>query len=628
MVEHAPKAVTLKRDVGWLGSFAMGYGDVGADIFIAIGIVFLYAAGAAPIAFLIAALAYVCIGLVYAELSSVYPYAGGCYLFATKAFNSLIGFIAGWAIMLDYTVNTSLFALAAAGYVKFLLPEIFMGALSIFGLKIPMIGILASVMVIALLFLNYVGIKYSVNFLIMLVIFGVSIITLILMLGYLLTFDPSTFLSQVKIFGNDEIFPEVKYLFPNGAELNNFLYGITIAMISFIGIESISQGAEETRKPYKWIPRAAKLSVIVVVLSVLLMAVLAGGSMDWRKVTLSYENSVAVLVSTFPVVGGFLSVFVAVAAIILCIASSNTGVIGVSRLTASMSKFRLLPRWFYFIHPKYRTPTRTIFIFGGIGAALTLIGDIPFVASIYNFGALLSYMILMMSFLALRIKGRDIYRHWKVPLNIKIGSKSKKMELPIVGIFGLVLTSALWILVVLLHPNALQFGTIWIAMGLILYYVFRRTNRLQISSKEESDWVIPGSYIMEATILVDPMGEYQEALEDMIKRCYDKRFKIKLLSIIPEEFLSEDRIGLTKLISSVQYELDEMANRLRRKGYAVSTDVFIGNLGRAIDHEITNLNVDFVVYIRHTIKEKMSGKNHSEILEKLFHKYPGRIIIM
>ncbi|MCX8116202.1 MAG: amino acid permease, partial [Burkholderiaceae bacterium] len=104
MASEEEKSSRYKREVGWFGSFAMAYGDVGADIYIGLGIVFLYAAGAAPIAILIASLAYISIALAYAELAPTYPYAGGVHVYALRAWDTLISFIVGWAIMLDYTI--------------------------------------------------------------------------------------------------------------------------------------------------------------------------------------------------------------------------------------------------------------------------------------------------------------------------------------------------------------------------------------------------------------------------------------------------------------------------------------------------------------------------------------------
>jgi APA family basic amino acid/polyamine antiporter len=67
----------LKREIGSWGSFAMGYADVGADVYIALGFVAAFAASSSPIALGIAAITYVCTGLCYAELATAYPVAGG-----------------------------------------------------------------------------------------------------------------------------------------------------------------------------------------------------------------------------------------------------------------------------------------------------------------------------------------------------------------------------------------------------------------------------------------------------------------------------------------------------------------------------------------------------------------------
>ncbi|MCX8201854.1 MAG: hypothetical protein N3H84_07115, partial [Candidatus Caldarchaeum sp.] len=88
------KEAGYKREVGWFGSFALGYGDVGPNIFIALGVITLFAGGAAPIAFLIAACLYAVVGLIYAELAPTYPYAGGVQVYAMKAYNTLLGFVA------------------------------------------------------------------------------------------------------------------------------------------------------------------------------------------------------------------------------------------------------------------------------------------------------------------------------------------------------------------------------------------------------------------------------------------------------------------------------------------------------------------------------------------------------
>ncbi|HEY3273686.1 MAG TPA: amino acid permease, partial [Methanocella sp.] len=95
------REVTLKRDLGVLASFSIGFADVGADIYVALGLVLFFAMGAAPLALAVAALGYMFTALSYAELASAIPKAGGASVFAREAFNDFWGFIAGWGLLLD-----------------------------------------------------------------------------------------------------------------------------------------------------------------------------------------------------------------------------------------------------------------------------------------------------------------------------------------------------------------------------------------------------------------------------------------------------------------------------------------------------------------------------------------------
>ncbi|HDD39702.1 MAG TPA: amino acid permease, partial [Nitrososphaeria archaeon] len=215
--------VELKREVGWFSSFAMGYGDVGADIFIALGIVTLYAGGAAPLTFLIAALIYVAIGLAYAELAPTYPYAGGVQVYTMRASNSLMGFLAGWTIMLSYTIDISLFSAASAGYLKYLIPQVKETTIQVLGLSIPSLGVIAAGLVAVLIVINYIGIKYSAGMISALVALGLLVQALILGLGFGTAFDLKLFLNQIVDFGNANPLREVEYIGFFDVKLSNLL---------------------------------------------------------------------------------------------------------------------------------------------------------------------------------------------------------------------------------------------------------------------------------------------------------------------------------------------------------------------------------------------------------------------
>src|SRR5437763_4947787 len=108
----------LRRSVTPWGSYSWGYADVGADIFVALGLVIGVAGGATNIAFLFAGLVYVCVGLAYTELASAYPVAGGGQYFVMRGLGDFLGFMAGWAVLLDFTIDITLFAWVCTCYVS------------------------------------------------------------------------------------------------------------------------------------------------------------------------------------------------------------------------------------------------------------------------------------------------------------------------------------------------------------------------------------------------------------------------------------------------------------------------------------------------------------------------------
>ncbi|MDW7986408.1 MAG: amino acid permease [Nitrososphaerota archaeon] len=623
--------ITLKREVGWFGSFSLGYADVGADIFIALGLIALYAAGATPIVFMITAIIYISIGLVYAELAPTYPYAGGVQVYSMKTFNDLLGFIAGWALILDYTICISLFALASAGYLSYLLPDL-THSLTLNG--IPPLGVISIILITSLILINYLGIKYSVEVSIALVILGLIVQGFILLFGFLLVFNPSRFIEQLQILGSSKILSEVAYIPDLSINIQNLLYSFTLAMASFVGIESIAQAAEETRRPAKHIPKAAKFSVLAVLISVIGFSTLSMGSISWEKLADELEYSVAGLVRTYPVVGEVGAILVALAGFVLCYASSNTGVIGVSRLVASMGKYRLVPQWFYKIHPRFRTPTRTIVIFGLIGLILASFGNIPFVAELYVFGALLSYLILMLAFIKLRNIREEVYTPWKVPGEITINFKRKIIRIPLLGLIGLIGVGCLLILTLIFHSKGRILGTIWVTTGLVMYILYRKKIGLKPTISASASQIMPISYIYDVGVLVRPIVERAERIVDIVTRNFDRRFRIMLTSIVdPDDFnlnLSRisDRAELYHIRSDTIEELDDIANKLRKAGYLVEVRVFVGDLEQIISSLLESGRLEFIALIRRISEKVKVEKAHEDKLYRVISKYHGRIMAL
>jgi len=630
--EHA-----LKREVGWYGSFAMGYADVGADLYVAIGLVAFYAAGASPIAFAIASITYVCTGLAYAELATAYPYAGGAQVYSMKAFNDMIGFVAGWAVMLDYTVDMALFSLASAGYLSFFFPwmrnSFFPLSLLGFEFRISYIGFAAFVLVMALLLLNSIGIRESSAFNELLVSLDLVVESIILITGVLLAFGLMLFLSQITDFGAPSVFSNIVYVMPSlGTQTQNFVYGITLAMTSFIGIESIAQAAEETKRPQKWIPRANKLSIIAVVVFAVGLSGLSMGLMPWQALAASQTDPMAAIASRIPYIGHFLAPIVALTGFTICFVSTNTGVIGASRVVFSMGRFGLMPAWFYKVHRKFRTPIRTIVVFGLIGAAIALFGELHFVADLYNFGALLSYVIVNMSLIVLRNKEPDAYRAWRLPGTLKIRLLGKQIFVPVISIIGTIATGTMWAFVIGFHAEGRIVGTIWLAIGIIGFIVFRRSRKMSIIGNEVGKTIAAGAYMMNATVLVRT-PEDEDSLVEALKYELDTRFRVKLLSIVDSSELGlstesiRDYSQLKQCQAISSGELRRVAKRLGSEGFDAVSRVEIGSTRSIVEREMESIDNDVVVLIkRKTLKGHLEKREDSAYA--IASRYPGKVMVV
>lgn len=587
--------VSLKREIGLLGSFSMGFADVGADVFLAIGIVTAYAAGFAPMAFMIASICYISTGLVYSELSALYPYAGGGQVYGMRASNDILGFLVGWAILLDYVLDIGLFSIASAGYLSFIFPwlheEISIG-LGLFSFRTSFLGFTAFVIVLTLIILNLIGIKESSLFNIVLVVLTISTELVILILGFIFSFSIDLFLKQLSTFGNPNVLSDVFYTGLFGHQTENFIYGVTLAMSSFIGIESIAQAAEETRNPWKYLPRAFKLSIISIILFTLSFSILGLGVLGWEGLAQSVYSPIAVIAEKIPIIGGYFSIGVALIAFLITLVSTNTGVIGVSRVVYSMSRFRLIPELFSKLHPKRATPYISIIVFGLIGGALALTGEIHFVAGLYNFGALLSYFLVNYSHIKLRIVDKEAYRPWKTPLNISF----KDYEISLVSLIGLLSTGLLFFLVVLYHPAGRILGISWVLIGIGLYISYRIYRGLKVIGRASEELLPPAiPYIHTAVLISEDISD--NLIINALK--YNLPDIHRLILII---HVKDRRLGklsdeeLLILRRHYMNRLREICEVLKEEGYKCDEEVIFGDDNYFIER-LNELNIDQIAII-------------------------------
>lgn len=505
---------SLRRAVTPWGSFSWGYSDVGADIFVALGLVLGAAAGASNLAFLFAGLVYVCVGLAYTELAATYPVAGGGQYFVMRGLGDVLGFIAGWAVLLDFTIDIVLFAWSCAGYLSHLIP-----GLSATGHPINhFIFILG--LIVGLAVLNIIGVRESTGFQGLISALDVLSETAILFFGFLFTFDPGLL---VHTMHND---------WPTTFQLMN---GTSLAIISFVGLESISQAAEETHRPASIIPRTSMSLILTVLIFALAYSNLALGMHTWHPIPPnaqgqpqafhaflgSPENNdkaVAVLASNIPYFGALASLYVPILGAILLLISSNSGVFGSSRIAYSMSRGRLLPSIFERIHSRFRTPVVAITSFCGLAVVVhvfaALQGDngLDFLGDLYAFGAALSYSLVFLALIALRIKEPLAPRSFKIPFNVRFSYRGERVEIPLIGILGFFGITAILTFVLITHDVGRIAGPSWVFVGLCGYLVYRRIKGLPIWRSQPRDWAREQVGILRDSGELELMDDYLEKM--------------------------------------------------------------------------------------------------------------------
>jgi APA family basic amino acid/polyamine antiporter len=512
----AAEPAELRRDVTVWGSYMWGFADVGADTFVALGLVFAYAAGAAPLAFLVAGLVYILIGLAYTELAAAYPVAGGGQYFALRGLGDFWGFVSGSALVLDYTIDIALFAYFSSTYMDYFFPQIAQMTISLG--PFPQIKIGLAVQTLLLIaFLTWLNIRGMRESSLLNEVIGVLVIlteSAIICMGFVFIWSPELLAQQWS-----ETFASF-----HGKQ---FLYGASLAIISFVGLESISQAAQETRRPATIVPRTSIALILTVFLFAISISVLTLGVVNWEVFQDEHNvgKSVALVASHLPWIGGVAEGFTAALAALVLLISANSGVMSVSRVAFSMSKFHFISPWFEYVHPQFRTPTRAILIFSGIGAVQVVLASltesaIDTLANMYAFGATLGYTLVMISLIRLRVADPYTPRPYRVPFNWKTQRGELTIYWPILGVIGLLGIATVLLVVLYTHTIAAIAGPLWV-LGCFAYYAwYRRQKRLPVFRSIRRDWEREQQDVLASAEEFDLLEQYRIALlaRDKVQR--------------------------------------------------------------------------------------------------------------
>jgi APA family basic amino acid/polyamine antiporter len=456
------------------GLFATAYGNVGSSIYYALGLVAAYALGLTPVVFMLAGALFALTCKTYAEGASMFPEAGGSSSFARHAFNELVSFFAGWALSLDYILTIAISAFFVPHYLGAFWPA----------LTHPPGDVIGGLIVIALLaWLNVRGIGESakLNFVLAVVDLGTQI--LIICIGVVFVLNPSLLVNQVDLGST----PTYSHL----------IFALSLAMLAYTGIETVSNMAEEARDPDRDVPRAVNYILIAVlgvyagmtVVALSALPVIGHGKGAYTLLGQApphgYQNDpVLGIISHLGVataVTHVLRYYVGILAATILFIATNAGLIGISRLSWSLAEHRQLPGIFAQLHPKHRTPWFTIVVFSVFAGILLIPGQTDFLGNLYSYGAMLSFTTAHAAVIALRIRDPDRERPYRAPWNVRI----RGAQIPVTAVLGGIGTFAAWLSVLALHVDARYVGTGWMVVGLIGYVYYRRSQGLDLTSRHK-----------------------------------------------------------------------------------------------------------------------------------------------
>lgn len=392
--------------------------------------------GMVPAAYLAALVAMFFTAMSYGRMASAFPVAGSAYSYVRKAISPKLGFIAGWAVLLDYLFLPMAIWLIGAAYLNSAFP-----AVPQWIWVLAFIGITSAI--------NIVGLKLAngINALLMLVQFLVLIAFVALCVHYV-GGDASTPLWSVKPFFNGDM------------QMPLIMSGAAIACYSFLGFDAVSTLTEETRDPRRTIPRAIMLITLIgglIFVGVSYFVQIAHPSFQFDSVdSAAYEIARNI--------GGdlFVSIFL-IGLIVGQFASGLSAQASGSRLLYAMGRDGVLPKSFFgTLHERFGTPINSILLCAVV-ALLALKLDVTTSTSFINFGAFLAFSLVNLSV---------IFHYW-------IGGEKKGLrELVLFLIFPFIgLAADLWLMVSLDHL-AIYLGLSWLAIGVVYLAVltggFRR----------------------------------------------------------------------------------------------------------------------------------------------------------
>jgi APA family basic amino acid/polyamine antiporter len=613
----------LERVLGSPALFATAYGNVGSSIYYALGVTAVFALGLTPLIFVIAGVFFVATALTYTEGTVRFPEAGGSSSFARHAFNELVSFGAAWAQMLNYVITIAISAFFVPHY------------LSVFWepLRENPWDILGGALVIALLVgLNVVGLRESTGVNVLLAVLDFATQALLVVLGFVLIFSPSVLVDNVD--------------FGTAPTWSQFLLAIPVGMIAYTGLETISNLAEETRDPPRDVPQAYKLVAGAVFAIYLTLPAIALSALPVERVGGEFQtllgeppeengfqnDPILGVVDNLGISGVFLEgleIYVGVLAATILFIATNAGVIGASRITYAMASYRQLPEIFRRLHPRFKTPWLALVFFAGIVSIATLLpGQTTFLGTMYSFGAMLSFTIAHAALIGLRYRFPDEELVYRARPNLRL----RGVDWPLFAVFGGLATATAWLVVVVQEEATRWAGLGWLAAGFVLYVLYRRSLRVDVSRTVRAPALVLGPALaVEYRTVVVPVvrsAESEEALVAAARLAAERGSRIAIVHVLEVPLERPLDAPMPALEQTADDLLDEAQALVESYGVrAVTRLVRARSAGPAIVDEARSRNAELIVVGAPRVRIRGGKPVFGKTVDYALRHSPSRVLL-
>ncbi len=482
----------LKRTLGAGNLIALGIGAIiGAGLFVRTAAAAGQAAGpAVTLSFIVAAIGCAFAGLCYAEFASMIPVAGSAYAYSYVTMGELVAWIIGWALIMEYALGAATVSIAWSEYLNKLLG----GGIpyewchSPFESYTDSVGVLhqgwmnvpALVILLALTLLLIKGTQESATFNSIIVFVKVGIVLLFIFIGWKFI-NPANHTPYMIPEGTPavtdsagKIIADYSGFFKHG--IGGVLGGAAIVFFAFIGFDAVSTAAQEAKNPKRDMPIGILGSLVVCTVLYILFGHVLTGVANWQDFVdpeKGREASVAYAISAYMPGYEWLSTAVTIAILAGFSSVILVMLMGQSRVFYTMSQDGLVPKVLSDLHPRFQTPYKAnmiLFVFVGLFSAFVpghVAGDLT------SFGTLFAFVLVSIGVWLLRIKSPNIERPFKSPLSSPL--------FPLVPILGAVICTAM---IVALDKQTLIAAMGWMAVGLVVYFVYsRKHSKLQNAKK-------------------------------------------------------------------------------------------------------------------------------------------------